>query len=87
MIPWKTFLEKVIDEFKDKGYSFYHIAEMQIITIAHKKYMTNDFYIKPNMCSVEWKLNDKINKNKSLINKVDRNWRHPSNRKFGSYRV
>ena len=28
-----------------------------------------------------------IKKNKSSINKFDRNWRHPSNRKFESYRV
>ena len=27
-----------------------------------------------------------INKNKNIINKIDRNWRHPLNRKFESYR-
>ena len=36
MIPWKNFLEKVIDDFKDKGYTFNHIAELQIITKAKK---------------------------------------------------
>ena len=33
------------------------------------------------MHAVEWKLNAMINKNKSLINKLDRNWRHPLLRK------
>ena len=46
---------------------------MRIVTIAHKKVMTYDFYIKHNMCALEWKLNAMINKNKSLINKFDRN--------------
>ena len=39
------------------------------------------------MCALEWKLNAMINKNKSLINKFSRNWRHPLNRKFESYRI
>ena len=37
MVSWKNFLEKLIDDFKDKGYIFNHIAEMHIITIANKK--------------------------------------------------
>ena len=49
--------------------------------------MTYDFYMKHNMPPVEWKLNAMINRNKSLTNKFDRNWRHPLNRKFESYRV
>ena len=49
--------------------------------------MSNDFYIKHNMCALQWKLNAMINKNKSLINKFDQNWKHPVNRKFESYRV
>ena len=39
------------------------------------------------MRAVERKLNAIINKNKNLINKFKRNWRHPLNRKFESYRV
>ena len=39
------------------------------------------------MCALEWKLNAMVNKNKSLFNKFPRNWRHPLNRKFESYRV
>ena len=87
MISWKNFLMNVIDDFKDKDYTFSHIAEMHIITIANKRDMSYNFYVKHNMCALEWKLNAMINKNKSLINKFPRNWRHPLNRKFESYRV
>ena len=45
------------------------------------------FYIKHSMPAVEWKLNAMINKNKSLINEFPRNWIHPLNEKFESYRV
>ena len=86
-ISWSKFLEKVIGDFKDKGYTFNHIAEMHIITIAKKLDKTYDFYIKHNMCALEWKLNAMINKDKSLINKLPVNWTHPLNRKFESYRV
>ena len=44
--------------------------------------MPYDFYIKHNMHPVEWKLNAMVNKNKNLIIKLDRNWRHPLVRKF-----
>ena len=74
MISWKNFLGKVIDDFKDKGYTFNHIAEMHIVTFAHKKDLTYDFDIKHNMHAVEWNLNAMINNDKSLINKFDRNW-------------
>ena len=59
---------------------------MNIITIANKMDMSYHFYIKHKMCALEWILNAMINKNKSLINKFSRNWRHPINRKFESYR-
>ena len=78
---------KVIDDFKEKGYNFSHIAELHFETIANKKNISYDFYIKHNMHAIEWKLNAMVSKNKSLINKFPRNWRHPSNRKFESYRV
>ena len=78
---------KVIDDFKDRGYSFNHIAEMHTITIANKKVMLYDFYIKHNVCALEWKLNAMITKKKILINKFDRNWRHLLKRKFESNRV
>ena len=43
--------------------------------------------IKHNMCAPELILNAKINKDKKLINKFIRNWRHPLNRRFERYRV
>ena len=60
---------------------------MHIITIANKLDMTYDFYLKHNICALEWKLIAMINKNKSLINKFPGSWRHRLNRKFESYRV
>ena len=48
--------------------------------------MSCDFYIKQKMHAVEWQLNSMINKNKALIKKINRNWRHPLNREFESYR-
>ena len=64
----KNFLEKVISDFKDKGYNFNHIAEMNIITIVDKLDISYEFYIRHNMHAVEWKINAMINRNKSLIN-------------------
>ena len=87
MISYSKFLGKVISGFKDKGYIFNHIAEMNIITIANKTDMLYEFYIKHNMCALEWKLNSMMNKNKILINKFNRNWRHLLHRKLESYRV
>ena len=83
----KNYLDKVIDDFKDKGYTFNHIAEMHIITMANKKDVSYDFYTKHNTHAVDWKLNAMIKENKSLINEFDRNWRHLLNRKIQSYRV
>ena len=40
---------------------------MDIITFAHKRDMTYDFYLKHNMSAFEWKLNAMINKDKNLI--------------------
>ena len=67
MNSWKNFSKKVIDDFKDKGYNFNHIAEMHFITIANKMKMMYDFYIKHKLCALEWKLNAMIYKNKKLI--------------------
>ena len=87
IIPWTSFLEKVIDDVGDKGYNFSHIPIMHIITIANKLDMSYDLYIKPKMCALERKLNAMVNRNKSLNNKFPRNWRNPLNKKFESYRV
>ena len=64
MISWQTFLTKVIDHFKNKGYNFNHIEELNIITRAKKSDMSYDYKIKHNMNLVEWKLNAMIIKNK-----------------------
>ena len=55
---------------------------MNIITMANKMDMSYDFYIKHNRHAVQWKLITMINKNETLINKINRNWRHPLARKF-----
>ena len=49
--------------------------------------MPYDFHFKHNMHKIERKLNAMINKSKKSINKFNRNWRHPLNRKFESYRI
>ena len=86
-IPWKNSLKKLIVDFKDKGDNFNHTAEMHIITNVNKVDMTYDFYIKHNMCALEWKLNAMTNKSKSLINKFDRIWKHPLKTKLETYRI
>ena len=80
-VSWSNYTREVIE-----GYDFSHIAEMDIITLAHKRDMAYDFYLKHNMSAFEWKLNSKINKDKNLINKFPKNWRHPLNTKFNCYR-
>ena len=87
MISCSKFLERLISDFKDKVYDFNHIAELNIITIANKMDTSYDCYVKHNMRAAEWKLIALINKDKKLINKLNRNWRHPLNRKFESYCV
>ena len=86
-ISWSNYLRELIDSLKTEGYVFNHNAEMDITTLAHKRDMTYDFFLKDNMSAFEWKLNAMINKDKNLINKFPRNWRHPINSKFVCYRV
>ena len=86
-ISWSNYLREAIDSLKKEGYHFYHIAEMDIITLAHKRDMTCDFFSKHNMPAFEWKLNAMINKYKNLIKKFPRIWRHPVNNKHNFYRV
>ena len=86
-IFWSNYLREAIDSLKTERYDFNHKAEMDIITLAHKRDMTCDFYLKHNMPAFEWKLNALINKDKNLINKIPRNWRHPFNTKFECSRV
>ena len=44
--------------------------------------MSYDFYFKHNMHAVEWKLLSLINKDKTIIDKLHREWRHPIIRKI-----
>ena len=69
-----------------EGCDFSHTAEMDIITLAHKRDMTYDFYMKHNKSALEWRINQLINKDKNLINKIPQDWRHPFNMKFNCYR-
>ena len=85
-ISLSKYSRDVISNLKEKGYDFSHIAEMNIITLAHKCGMTYDFYLKHKMSAFEWKLNALINKDKNLIIKFPRNGRHPINTKLGCYR-
>ena len=78
----KIFIENAINGFKTDGYVFSHISQMNIITVCNKMDMTYDFHMKQNMPAVEWKLNQLINKDKKLINKLPVSWIHPLNRKF-----
>ena len=86
-VSWSNYLKDAIDNLKEEGFHFNYIAEMDIITLAHKRDMAHDFYLKQNMSVFEWKLNAMINKDKNLINKFPQNWRQPLNRKFESHRV
>ena len=43
-ISWSNCLRDVISCLKQEGYHFNHIAEMDIITLAHKGDTTYDFY-------------------------------------------
>ena len=84
---WSNYLREAIDNLKEEGYDFNQIAEMDFITLAHKRDMTYDFDLKHNMPAFELKLNALINKDKNQINKLPRIWRHPNNTKFDCYRV
>ena len=66
-ISWSNYLREAINILKEEGYDFNHLAEMDIILLAHKRDMTYDFYLKHNMPAFEWKLNAMINKDKKLL--------------------
>ena len=85
-VSWSNYLRDAIDSLKKEGYHFDHIAEMDVITLAHKRDMTYDFYLKLSMSAFEWKLNAMINKDKNLKNMFPKIWRHPNNMKFNCYR-
>ena len=77
---WSNYLRDAINNLKEERYHFNYIAEMNNIKLAHKRERTYDFYSRHNMSAIEWKQNAMINKDKSLLNKFPRIWRHPLNR-------
>ena len=83
---WSKYLREANNDLKEERYDFNYIAEMDIITFAHKRDMTYDFYLKHNMSAFEWKRYAMINTDKNLIKKFPQNWRHPINTKFDCYR-
>ena len=87
MVFLKIFVENAINNFKNKGFDFSHISQLNNIIVCNKMDMIYDFYMENNMPAVEWKLNQIINKDKKLINKKPPNWVHPLNQKFKSYPV
>ena len=82
MISWKNFLEKVITDFSNKGYSFNHIAELNVITITKKLNISYDFYLEHNMPAVERKITMIIAGNPHLLNSLNRSHPHPLIRKY-----
>ena len=86
IVSWSNYIREANDSLKKEGHHFDKIAEMDVITLAHKPDMAYDFYLKHNMSAFEWKLNAMINKDKNLINKFPQNWRPPINTKIGCYR-
>ena len=80
-VSWSNYIRETIE-----GCDFSHIAEMDIITLAHKRDMAYDVYMKHKMSAFEWKIIQLFNKDKNLINKFPCDWRHPINMKFNCYR-
>ena len=85
-IWFKQFLENVIGYFKNEGYEFDCIEEVDIITIVDKRDRTYQFYMKHNMCSLEWLINKNLDKDKTLMNHFTQDWRHPIDRNYNYYR-
>ena len=85
-ISWSNYLRGAINNLKEEGNDFSHLAEMDIITLAHKRDMTCVFYLKHNTPAFEWKLKAMITKNKNLFNKFPHNWRHLIKTKLDCYR-
>ena len=75
-------MKNVISDFHNKGYTFDRMTELGIITKAIKKDISYDLYLKHIMHAVERKLLMMINKNKTIINKLNKSWRHLLSRKY-----
>ena len=72
-ISWSNYLRDAINKLKEEGYDFNYIAEMDIITFAHKRDTTYDFFLKLNMPMIELQLNKLFNKDEHLVKKFPRN--------------
>ena len=79
---FRQVLENNFGDFRNEGYEFDYIEEMDIITLVDERDRTYQFYMKHNMCALEWMINKKLNKNKALIEKFPRDCRYPINRKY-----
>ena len=64
---WSNYLRETIESLKEEGYHFNQIAEMDIITLAQKRDMTYDFFLRHNMPVFERKLNAMIKKTKIYL--------------------
>ena len=42
-VSWSKYLREAVDSLKEEGYDFNYLAEMDFITLAHKRDMTHDF--------------------------------------------
>ena len=63
---FKQFLENVLGVFRKEAHEFGYIEEMDIITFVNKRDRTYQFYMKHNMCSLEWLINKKLDKDEIL---------------------
>ena len=70
VVSRKISVENIINDFKNAGFVFSHISQINIIIVCKKMDLTYDFHIKHNMHAVEWKLNKLIDEDKNLINKL-----------------
>ena len=60
---------------------------MNVMLLRNKMDKAYDFNMKQIMHAFERKLNQLINKDKNLINKLPATWVHPLNRKYDCYPV
>ena len=78
----KRYLLYDIEDFINKGHTFSHIDEMNILIVNDRMFMTYDFYLKQPKSMLERKLNVKLARNPNLINSLNRFHIHPLIRKY-----
>ena len=82
----RNYLLPKTDYFTSFGYKFSHISVLNINFLTDYRNMTYEHYLKQPKHMVEWKLNEKLSRNRQLIRAFDRNTSHPIIRK-GSHIV